>query len=196
MKHNIHNNESGFFLPHRELSWIIAVALLLSLTMFCAGYFWGQRRAVTQFLSKVKEESFADALTYGMYAFGQMPETEEEVAEEGTEEGTETEVGEENNQLEVVEKIIQEPESTVRYVAPLVGFGTLSAARSFAQRVQERGTPVVIKERASTTQKGKKIVWYQAVTHEYQDKAELQQLIDKIKRAEKIEDVTIIEKKG
>lgn len=193
MKNDSQHNESGFFLPHRELSWIIAVALILSLGMFCAGYFWGQRKAVTQFLSKVKEESFSDTLTYGMYAFGQLPEIEEEAAEEGVEEVVETE---ESEQLQEPQKNIQEPENTVRYVAPLIGFGTLSAARLFAQRAQERGTPVIIKERSSTTQKGKKIVWYQAVTHEYQDKQELQKVIEKIRQAEKIEDVTIIEKKG
>lgn len=184
--------EAGFFLPNRELSWVIALALVLSFLMFCSGYFWGQRRAVSQFLYKVKEESFADGITYSLYAMGpqELKETEEEIVvapDEQTPEESPVEIPENKD-------IIPEAPRTV-YVAPLIGFGTLHAANMFEKRVQKSGIPVTIKQRSSKTQRGRKIVWYQAVTNEYEDRSELEKIIDRVKHDEKIKEVKIIEKK-
>jgi len=181
------SKEAGFFLPNRELSWVIALALILSFLMFCTGYFWGQRRAVSQFLYKVKEESFADGITYSLYAMGpkELSETDGEIVvapEESLEE------------LITKEKVVVQSPKTV-YAAPLIGFGTLHAANNFAQRVGKTGIPVTVKQRSSKTQRGRKIVWYQAVTNEYEDKSTLEKVIEQVKQNEKIKEIKIIKKK-
>jgi hypothetical protein len=196
---NQDNKEAGLFIANRELSWALSLALLLSFLMFCAGYFWGQRKAVAQFLYKVKEESFADNVTYSLYAMNPQEPTEDEAEESTQQEGQEIEQAEiENKEIEPIETTVpikaQQAPTTV-YVAPLVGFGTLHAANLFAQRVKKLEIPVIVKQRSSTTQRGRKIVWYQAVTEEYRDKSELEKIIAIVKQKENIKEVKIIEKK-
>lgn len=193
------NKEAGLFIANRELSWAISLALLLSFLMFCAGYFWGQRKAVAQFLYKVKEESFADNVTYSLYAMNPQESTDDEAEESTQQEAQEVEQTEvetkEIESVETTEPIKPQQGSTTIYVAPLVGFGTLHAANLFAQRVKKLEIPVIVKQRSSTTQRGRKIVWYQAVTEEYTEKAELEKIIAIIKQKENIKEVKIIEKK-
>lgn len=81
------------------------------------------------------------------------------------------------------------------YVAPLIGFGTLPAAQSFEKRVEKYGISVIIKERKSTTAKGKKMSWYQAVSQEYDTKEALENVIAVLQKKEKIKDIRILEKK-
>lgn len=187
------SKQAGLFLPNRELSWVIALALVLSFLMFSFGYFWGQRRAVSQFLYKVKEESFADGITYSFYAMNPQ-ETDDDDDAHATSESAEPETEANEELVAKIEKPAVEGPKTV-YVAPLVGFGTLHAANIFAQRVKKRGIPVVVKQRSSKTQRGRKIVWYQAVTNEYSTKDELEKVIAQIQEKEKIKQVKIIEKK-
>jgi hypothetical protein len=202
MKETEPSKESGFFLPSKELSWVITLCLAISFLMFCTGYFLGQRRAIAQFLYKVKEESFADNITYSLYALN--PKESSEEAENAEEAGQDSEDSEEELEEIIVPQISEtqtdltkETDQTadVVYVAPLVGFGTLQAANVFAQRTQKNGIPVAIKQRSSKTQRGRKIVWYQAITQEYADKNELEKIIDQVKKQENIKDIKIIEKK-
>lgn len=203
------SREAGLFLPSRELSLAIGVILFLSLAAFCLGYFLGQRRAVSLFLGKVKEESFADNITYSFYALDQREPAEEDQDENGSaeeaseaeqpagtlSEGASDEITHEANQKEVPEKDLEESSYKITYVAPLVGFGTLHAANAFAERVRKKGIPIIVKERSSKTPKGRIISWYQAITQEYSDKSELEVIIARVQQQEKIKDVKIIEKK-
>lgn len=203
MKETEPSKESGFFLPSKELSWVITLCLAISFLMFCTGYFLGQRRAIAQFLYKVKEESFADNITYSLYALN--PKESSEEAENAVVEGQEPEEEPEEELEEIIAPQVSEthtnsekenePTSQVVYVAPLVGFGTLHAANVFAQRAEKNGIDVVIKQRSSKTQRGRKIVWYQAITKEYADKTELEKIVDQVKKQENIKDIKIIEKK-
>jgi hypothetical protein len=193
------SKEAGLFLPNRELSWVIALALVLSFLMFSFGYFWGQRRAVSQFLYKVKEESFADGITYSLYAMNPQEVTEEDSSHDGSE-LDEPEVIEDEAQESTPEQLVTTPLAApaspqLVYVAPLVGFGTLHAANTFAQRVKKRDIPVIVKQRSSKTQRGRKIVWYQVVTQEYAEKSDLEKVIAQVQEKEKIKQVKIIEKK-
>lgn len=198
--------QAGLFIPNRELSWAVSLALILSFLMFCAGYFWGQRKAVAQFLHKVKEESFADSITYSFYALSPQQSVDEDATEEQETDETETA---EPQPVQLADSgtaqqpLVSQENKTIEnktvpqrvYVAPLVGFGTLHAAQKFEERVKKLEIPVMVKQRSSTTQNGKKIVWYQAITQEYEDKKELERVIDLIKEKEKIKEVKIIEKK-
>lgn len=208
-------NQAGIFLPNQKVSWAIATLLFLCFTMFAVGYFWGQRRAVSAFLGKIEEESFADKITYSLYAMnGQYADEESNDADEGSEdaddEGEETSSeivtitpsepllkdhkAPEEAQPESLELDIKKVPEKV-YVAPIVGFGTLHAAQSFVDRVKKSGIDIVIKDRESKTPKGKKITWYQAVSQEYEDKSELQNILALIQKKENIKDIKIIEKR-
>lgn len=186
--------EAGVFLPNREVSWIIALSLTLCFLVFCAGYFWGQRQVITRFLHKVEEDSLSDKVTYSLYSMTGKDSTEEQEAEEAAEEIQEEVVVEHENNQEN-EEPNQKVGPQLVYVAPLVGFGTLHAARNFAQRVKKMGVPIRIKERSSKTQRGRRITWYQAVTQEYDNKKELEKIVEQVKKKEHIKEVKIIEKR-
>lgn len=76
-------NQTGLFLPNREVSWVVAAVLFLSFMFFTLGYFWGQKRAVSSFLGKVEEETFADKITYSLYTMnGKFSDEESGESEE------------------------------------------------------------------------------------------------------------------
>lgn len=201
MKHKEEKRkQAGLFLPNRELSWVVALALMLCFLMFSLGYFWGQYKIGSRLLSKVEEESFADRITYALYAnSGQEPtedeenDEQEEAVEEATVKVADSAPVEKEQIKKELSKTVEQPE--IVYVAPLVGFGTLQAAQSFAKRVKNTGIDVIIKERKSTTARGKKISWYQAVTEEYDTKKDLEDIIDILQKRERLKDVNIIEKR-
>ncbi len=89
---------------------------------------------------------------------------------------------------------IKETDDTV-YLARLAGFGTLQAARVFLHRVQAIDKHASLVEHLSTTQKGRKMKWFQVVTSDFKDKKDLEFIVKRIKNKEFISDVQIIEKK-
>jgi hypothetical protein len=210
-------NQSGLFLPNREVSWVVAAALFLCFTIFALGYFWGQRRVVSSFLGKMEEESFADKITYSLYAMNGRDTGEEDGEDESGSEDSDEMVEEKilnnptgnllaiNTQIKKQDTIKSDDKKTEAvitqklpekvYVAPIVGFGTLHAAQSFAQRVKKSGINVIIKDRNSITAKGKQVSWYQAVSDEYTDKSDLQSMLALLQKKENIKEVKIIEKR-
>ncbi len=97
-------------------------------------------------------------------------------------------------EITTVEVPVIAPEKTV-YLARLAGFGTLQAAQVFRDRVKvlDKGAQVV--EHVSKTSKGRKMKWYQVVTSKFENKKDLTQLVERIKRKEHIGDVQIIDQK-
>lgn len=214
----LREDETGLFIPNRQVSWLLSFVLLFGFLTFISGYFWGQRKAIERFVNKVEEESFADRISYSLYTMNDRDASEFEApdAENGTneiEKNTEelTEqvpvvvVQAEENKLSVIQNTEKEPSKAAMqedkkeerniFVAPLAGFGTLHAASSFARRVRKFEPKVKVKTRISTTPKGKKITWYQAVTGEFKDREELERILGQVKTAEHIKDIKIIERK-
>jgi hypothetical protein len=212
------DDETGLFVPNRQVSWVISLVLLFGFLTFMTGYFWGQRKAIERFVHKVEEESFADRISYSLYTMN-----DRDVREFGTPD-SESSSDETNGVVEnTVKEIIVAPEvkivqidnvtqSTVKvesvpkkteikkivekiFVAPLAGFGTLHAASTFARRVRKHDPYVQVKTRISKTPKGKTIAWYQAVTGEFRDRDDLERVVGEIKKAEHIKDIKIVEKR-
>lgn len=214
----LREDETGLFVPNRQVSWILSFVLLFGFLTFITGYFWGQRKAIERFVNKVEEESFADRISYSLYTMNdrdisefEAPDNEngtteaEKITEEAVIQPTvviaQAETAEEKLQKNiqsadpviVKEEIKKDPQDI--FVAPLAGFGTLHAASSFARRVRKFDSGVKVKTRISTTPKGKKVAWYQAVTGEFDDRDELERIIGQVKTAEHIKDIKIIKRK-
>ena len=212
------DDETGLFVPNRQVSWMISLVLLFGFLTFMTGYFWGQRKAIERFVHKVEEESFSDRISYSLYTMNDRdvrefedPDTESSGDEPNGVVGTivkEKIVAPEVKIVQIDESI----KSSVRvesapekveikklvekiFVAPLAGFGTLHAATTFARRVRKHDPYVQVKTRISKTPKGKTIAWYQAVTGDFYDRDDLEKVIGQIKKAEHIKDIKIIEKR-
>ena len=193
----IHDKENGgFVIRQRETSWFISLGLLVVIVSFLGGYFWGQKRAISRFLNKVEEESFADRITYSLYTLTgkSIEEDQNNDASEDQEEEAAAESDEKNSETPS-ESSIEADTPEVIYFANIVGFGTLHAANNFVHKVNKMGIPVMVKERSSQTQRGKKIVWYQVVTQDYSDKSELQKALADLQQKEHIKDIKIVEKR-
>jgi hypothetical protein len=105
-------------------------------------------------------------------------------------------LNEENKQVETpIAEVAVQPKSVTVFVAPLAGFGTLSAATEFIDRVKILDPQVVVQKRNSKTQKGRAVTWYQVVTGEYEKKEDLQKIVSTIQKKEHIKKVEINEKR-
>lgn len=86
----------------------------------------------------------------------------------------------------------QDEVQSAQYFAQLVGFGTARAAQQFAHRLSLKEIPVIVRKRQSRTARGRFISWYQVVTEKFDDRTELEAIIEKIEGEEKLNDVRII----
>ncbi len=91
--------------------------------------------------------------------------------------------------------IARQQEPTTVFVAPLAGFGTLSAAAEFTERIKNVDPQANVQKRTSKTQKGRTVTWYQVVTGEYEKKEDLQKITGTIQKKEHIKKVEITEKR-
>jgi len=208
---NESGDKKGLFIAQRELSWVVAALISTALFVFLAGYFWGQRRAVSTLLEKIEKESFADKVTYSLYTMNgkyQPDDQDEEDDDQDSDDETPSETVTQTQQAPVdvvnpigditdVSQTIDAHEPIVTYMAPLVGFGSLSSANQFMQKVKKSGIDVSVKKRVSKTPKGKTVAWYQVVTGEYADKNEIEHVVMRLSEKENLKNVKIVEiKKG
>lgn len=174
-----------------SLQIIAALLLLVALTVFVAGYYWGKKSAVEQLMESLDQESFADKIYISMCSWdeaqedakdkeldsrgGDMSETSSSFDEEESEEPLETSASTATSPL---------------YSAQLAGFGSLKAAEAYRFRLQKKGVPARVVERQSVTTKGKKRVWYQVVT-QGMERAALDELVKRLKQEDKLTSVSI-----
>jgi len=78
-----------------------------------------------------------------------------------------------------------------QYYAQLIGFGSARNAQQFAQKLSRKEIPVLVKKRQSRTARGRFVSWYQVVTEKFNDRQELEALIARLEREEKITGVQI-----
>ena len=230
---DVKDNEVGFFLPNRHISWVCSFVLGLLFFTFLVGYFYGQRKAIERFVSKIEEESFADRISYALYTMNDRESSEFEESDADTDAPADVAVESSNNvdnvtensdedqnvseeittQDEVAHEIDKDnknvttglmaeekngteaAEVIVMYSAEIMGFGSAQAAHRFIDRVEELDSRIHLKKRISKTSKGKKIVWYQAVAQDFENKEELEKLLDEIKKKENIKEDIIISAK-
>ena len=216
------DDEIGLFIPNRQVSWIVSLVLLFGCLTFITGYFWGQRKAIERFVSKIEDESFADRISYSLYTMNdrdisefESPDTdtsaqennesEEGIAQEGAALQSEIRLTADQEPFVPVPQVLSVPKENQKmaevvsdkkiFVAPLAGFGTLHAADIFAHNVRKHDSNAQVKTCQSKTAKGKQITWYQVVTGEFDDREEIEHIIKKICEQEHIKDVKIVEKR-
>lgn len=190
------------YVTKRQASIVTAVLVILGLFLFCLGYFWGKQSIFEDFNQKVAQDSVND-LNYleSMQSFAEKMKSQEkessksvdsienakEIAEDTTHANNETErKQEESDQVKSAKKT---------YKAILIGFGTKNAAAGFVNRLKKQNIMVDIRARKSKTSSGKIAkTWYQVITKSYESKEELQKIINKIQKTEKLKsnDIKII----
>lgn len=206
------NETINISLSNRQASLFIAAGLLIIFFSFITGYFWGKRNAISQFCMSVEQSSFADRIYTSMCELSETeaPTTQETVAAaeeqavaqvtsidavEATEEQEDLGVSLNHDSVQhVVQAVVETPtksESMVPYHAQLVGYGSQQMAEKFAQKLRKKGMPVKVEAKKSKSTKGKTRSWYQVVTQDFTSKNELEALVARISKEEKLSGVRI-----
>jgi hypothetical protein len=198
------NESINVSLSSRQASLLLAAGLLVLFFSFITGYFWGKQNAVSQFCMSVEQSSFADRIYTSMceIAETEVPITsdtvatnDEQVAEVVVEPKIEELVKPDADAIPLVASVAQESvvaQPTVSHYAQLAGYGTPQQAEKFAQKLRKKGLSVKVETRKSKSSKGKAKSWYQVVTKDFTDKKELETLVARISKEEKLSGVRII----
>jgi hypothetical protein len=191
------NTKDTISLDIRQCSWILALLIVIGFFMFIFGYFKGKGSSAQEFCTIAQQEAFADNVYASACSLYQDPDGQS-VQEDNPLQASECSINQDSVNQDVesqkstdVDKDLK-PLHEKKYCAQLIGFGSLRAAQSFADRISKRGLPILVKKRTSTTAKGKNIVWYQVITDWYYDIDELNVLVGKIKNVERLHDICII----
>jgi len=176
---------------NRQIGWVVAIVMVISLGSFSAGYFWGEKKAADRFVARVEQDALADQVYTSICSLYENDLESDARTENGSSEQSNEEVASLGQEQESA--AVSEPsESNEVFCAHLVGFGTSKKAKQFVERLAKKGITVHLRERTSKTPRGKRICWYQVVTDPYTDKNALIALVEKVKRDEHLHDVRIV----
>ncbi len=188
------HGETVVAISRRLIPGMLAGAMFLIFVAFMIGYFLGVKYTTDEFVTQIRQETFADQLLAGSALSGSAPVSEPAIsaANAPEEQPVETSATQPDaTQVSAVEPT--QPDGAKRYGAELIGFGTKGAANDFIKRVaQYSPIPLELKERHSKTSRGKVITWYQVVTSKYEQKQELQKLLDTLIKKEHLHDIKIV----
>jgi hypothetical protein len=195
----------------KAVSVICAGFILTSTMVFVAGYFWGYRRASKDVAGVINKNSFADQISYaanhnfntqGMSTdqTDQVDQVVVDVIVPNTQNiiATEAEVVESiannndiTNDINVdTSDVSASAKEAIKYYAELIGFGRLKPAQSFVDKLKQKGYATFIRKRVSKSG-GKVVNWYQVITAEFTSKDQLQQLLNGIKKTERLQNIKI-----
>lgn len=194
-KFSLGSQDEDLILTKRQASNICAALIFIFMLAFIAGYFWGKRNSIEEFSSKATNDSFEDKVNYSLYSLynsgsenGEPEIIVEEAVLEPATPATGEEIVDQVEQMKSEQKIVEGKE----YYAELIGFGRLDSANKFLETAKSKGYPVKIVTRKSTNSKGKNVAWHQAVTEKTKDKQSLEDLLEKIRKSERLYGTKII----
>lgn len=197
-------------LSNRQASLLLAAGMLIIFFSFITGYFWGKRNAISQFCMGVEQSSFADRIYTSMCELSEteVPTTQDTVtasadsaaitavdADDGTDgEEPVSALGQDlqGEQVGAVAAAVPaDATPTVSYHAQLAGYGSQQHAEKFVQKLRKKGVAASVETRNSKSAKGKTRSWYQVVTKDFTNKNELEVLVARISKEEKLSGVRI-----
>lgn len=188
--------KNGLFIPTRQVTAYTSLALSLLGVVFMAGYFFGKKHMVDQFVAKIEQDSFADQISASLCSLYDqelepmvVAQLDEEISPESLSTLPEEQIPVALNKQE--ESVPDEALLGGHY-AQLIGYGTQKAADKFAHNLQKKGIPALVKTRKSQTAQGKQSIWYQVVTEPFTDKNALEQLAQRVAKDENIQGIQIV----
>jgi hypothetical protein len=177
-------NSQGLCLSNRFISIALSGGLFLLCVTFTTGYFLGKKYSVEHYMQQTAQDLFVDTVYTSVASNAAL---EKSVSDGDMAEVVQDELLKVADELDVA----KDTDLGKKYYAELIGFGTENAAQQFVKKLSCKGIDVEMKKRTSTTARGKKRFWYQVVTMMYEDKTEMQKIIDRIVKEEKLRDVYI-----
>lgn len=193
-------------LSRRLIPGIVAGTLFMVFLSFMVGYFLGVKYTTDEFVTQIRQETLADQFLVGSVTretsmtTGQGPQAAAVTApSEVTSENPVVVIQDcsrENDTPRVAEEtvaVVNKTSQVMRFGAELIGFGTKGAADEFIKRVAGY-SPILLllKEHKSKSPRGRNITWYQVVTNKYEQKEDLQKMLDILIKKEHLHDIKIV----
>ncbi len=211
--------QEGIVIPARYTGLLAASVVVILVSVFMGGYFWGKKHALEEtFCKSTERDSLADQIFVALCGAADSKDANQstnndeldEVVEEqettvlvagDSAEAPQVDSHHTDEPTTISEEIVEQPtvssENKIPCYAELIGFGSLSGAERFAQRVRTKNhIPVSVKKRTSKTAKGRTVTWYQVVTDQYAEEQELVALVNIVKQQERLNDVRIVHCRG
>ena len=202
-------SEEGITISKRQASILIALFLLLALSVFIIGYFLGKKSMLDTLGGNFEQEiekldQSAVKISTEDDALDGVPDISlvtKDFAFDDAQNDDFQDKKEEEKEIVVAVKseIIKESktpisETPVKVYAQLIGFGSKQSAATFQNRLKVNNVNVIIKTRSSRTAKGRKRLWYQAVTPVFSSFEELEKVVKKIQKLEflRTNDINIV----
>ncbi len=198
-------DQNGIFLTKKQASITATTLVLLGLLLFVAGYFWGKQSVIDGFAQRTSQESFNDQvdclLTMQSYAAktGNSSNIDSGAEQSVLDVDDQAEsiipqepIVEDSRSVEVLEKANQvASQNSVlkpkKHFATLAGFSKKSLAEQMVARLKKRNIEVLIKTKTGKSSSGKtQKIWYQVVTKSYDSIENVQNILKKILKSEKI----------
>lgn len=175
-------NNNVCTITDRQAAFIVSGIAFACFISFVAGYFMGVSHETETVIADIRTDAFADEIASSLYA--------RETPQDKVVDLYASVVGE----PEIAPAFMQDKKEEINteYYAQLIGFSKREAAVDCVNKWKKKGFDVQIKKRESKTAKGKTVCWYQVVTQKYTSKKELEQIVDLLKKQEKLKDVCII----
>src|SRR5689334_24417024 len=142
-------DDSGLFVPNRQLSAFVAGLLFLLFCCFIGGYFLGKRSCVEYFIDKQRKELQQDQYVIDLATDDSLTmnfDTSIEISPVESVENVVINIKEEQPITIAAAELI-EPKK--HYYAQLCGFGTEKAASSFVKKLALKDIETVVKKRTS-----------------------------------------------
>lgn len=188
------------YITKKQASVAVVTLAIFCLLIFMLGYFWGKQSVVDGLGQRITQESIHDQIDYSSMIQSISDRTRED--ESGSpqeasvtqEDAVVSDTHDANTGFNDVAKD-DASKNKKKYSAILIGFGTKQGASDFVRRLQKHDISVQIRTRASKSASGKtKRAWYQVVTNVYDSKDELDTVINRIKKLERLKnsDIKII----
>lgn len=214
------STQEGIMIPARYAGLLVASVVVILVSIFMGGYFLGKKHALEEtFCRSTERDSLADQIFVALcgaadskdaHQSTNTDELDEVVEEQETTvlvAGDSTAMAQSSNISSdaptiTPEEASEQPdlsssENKTPCYAELIGFGSLSGAERFAERVRTKNhIPVSVKKRTSKTAKGRTVTWYQVVTGSYAEEQELVALVNIVKQQERLSDVRIVHCRG
>lgn len=196
----MNNRNNDIIFTEKQVTTAAVLLLFISFISFVLGYYVGKNRDVLNITKEVIKDSFADQIAVSLYS-AQKESLDGSTALLNNNDDIDTNDMIMALDIAVANETIPQ-ESTISapvsqhsgsyFYAQLIGFGTERAANQCAKRWQMQGFPVIVEKKVSHTAKGKQSTWYQIITNDYADKHELEFMVTKLKKQEKLNDIRIV----
>lgn len=184
------HNPNYLIMQKKTVSQLVAFFLLLGFFIFALGYFLGKKKLAEDFSHIVNQSNFSDQMNFALTSLYEQENNNQQVKQLDQPRFEEEPISDKSDISS--QSTNNESGQPSLFKAQLFG-GTQKAVTLFAQRLAKKGIDIEIRTRTSKTASGKKMVWYQAVTKPYSNKADLEALVATIKKLEKINNVTILQ---